>query len=240
MTDGQTNEELQRLQALYRDMGDGELVGLGENPGDLTPSAREALRAELRQRGLEPPTVDRADMADGEVGMPTAADLMPANLGATGPEIELMVFYDAMVAGRACELLEEAGIPFHVTDLTDSSGLGTLEGGPAVALRLTVPLTDLERAKGILRRNMGLFPLQEVATADEVVDDGTRTAVGYFGTREDAEEIAEILSGAGFANWVEENPEGSEAEENLFAVEVREVDLFAAGEAVDKALGVED
>ena len=39
--------------------------------------------------------------------------------------------------------------------------------------------------------------------------------------------------------WVVENREGSEAEENRYAVEVREVDLFAAGEAIDKGLGVE-
>jgi hypothetical protein len=232
-------EEFDRLRGIYRDMGDAELMELGGKLGDLTGKAREALTEELEERGLPAPTYAEGLDPTGEVGMPTAADLMPGYLGAVAPEMELRIFYDAMEAGRACEFLDEAGIPFHVADMTEErSGLGTLDGGPAVALRVAVPLTDFERAKAILRKGMGLFPLQEIETADEMVDDGTRTAVGYFSTKEDAEEIAGILTGAGFRYWLKENPEGSEAEENRYAVEVREVDLFAAGEAVDKALEV--
>lgn len=240
MAEWQGNEESQRLRRVYQDMSEGELMGLSATAGDLTPPARAALTTELEARGLAGPVDEDVESPEGEVGLPTAADVMPENLGATGPEMELTVFYDAMAAGRACEFLEAAGIPFHVADLADKGNLGTLEGGPAVVLRITVPLPDVERARAILRKKMGLFPLQEVEASDALEDDGTRTAVGYFGGRDDAEEIAAVLSGAGFANWVVENPEGSEADENRFAVEVREVDLFAAGEAVDKALGVEE
>ena len=239
MAEVRGNEEFERLRRVYRGMGDAELVGMGESSTDLTPAAREALTAELRDRGLDVPQGTAEEVQGGAVGLPTAGDLMPSNLGATGPEMELTTFYDAMAAGRACEFLEEAGIPFHVADLAQNSGLGTLEGGPAVALRLTVPLADVERAKGILRKKMGLFPLQEVEAADEVLDDGTRTVVGSFGTRAEAERAAGILTGAGFENRVLENAAGSEAEEDRYSVEVREVDLFAAGDALDKGLGVE-
>ena len=239
MAEEQANGELQRLRRLYEGMGDAELVALGEDARDLRPDAREALTSELRERGLDVPTAKQEFMTEGEVGLPTAGDLMPSNLGATGPEIELCVFYDALAAGRACEFLEGAGIPFHVADLAQNSGLGTLEGGPAVVLRLTVPLSDVERAKAILRKRMGLFPLQEVEASDEMVDDGTRAVVGSFGTHGEAEKAAQALTEAGFENWVGENPEGSEAGEDRYSVEVREVDLFAAGDALDKGLRVE-
>lgn len=242
LTNGQGTEEFGRLRGIYGEMGDAELVELGEKMGDLTGNAREALAAELQKRGLDRPTesFSGGEEPSEEVGLPTAADLMPGYLGAVAPEMELRVFHDALEAGRACEILDEAGIPFHVADMTEEApGRGAVDAGPAVALRVTVPLTDFERAKSVLRKGMGLFPLQEVTTADEMVDDGTRTAVGYVATREDAEEIAGILTRAGLRYWVVENPEGSEAEENRYAIEVREVDLFAAGEAIDKGLGVE-
>lgn len=242
LTNGQGTEEMARLRGVYLGMGDAELMELREKIGDLTGNAREALAEELRERGLDAPTSSFAggEELGGEVGLPTAADLMPGYLGAVAPEMELRTFYDALEAGRACEFLDEAGIPFHVADMTqEEGGRGAAEGGPAVALRVTVPLTDFERAKAVLRKGMGLFPLQEVTTADEMVDDGTRTPVGYVATREDAEEIAGMLTVAGLRYWVVENAEGSEAEENRYAVEVREVDLFAAGEAIDKGLGVE-
>ena len=61
----------------------------------------------------------------------------------------------------------------------DTTG-GSFYGGPAVALQMIVPGTERERSVKILREKMGLFPLQDVEVADELVDDGTVTAVGYF------------------------------------------------------------
>lgn len=233
MSNGQGREETERLERLYEGMGDAELVQLASTPGDLTGTAREALAAELRRRALDVPAGAEQDVAGGDVGLPTAGDVMPSNLGATGPEIELTMFYDAMSAGRACEFLGEAGVPFHLADLAEASGLGTLEGGPAVALRVTVPLADLERAQSVLRRTMGLFPLQEVEASDEAEDDGTLATLGVCATRDEAEEIAAVVERAGIWAAVVEN-EGDA--ENPFAVEVREVDLFRAGDAVEKSL----
>lgn len=241
MTEEQGREQTHRLEGLYRAMGDEELVELASRPEDLTQTASQVLAAEMRRRGMEAAEASRAEQPEdfGEtVGLPAAGDLMPENLGATGPEIELITFHDALTAGRACELLEEAGIPFHLTDVSGpKDGLRSFDAGPPVALRVTVAMEEVQRGQAVLRRKMGLFPLENIAVPDEPVDDGTRASVGYSKTRGEAEEIAGVLTRAGIWNEVREGPE---AEEHPFSVEVREMDLFAAGDVVEKALGVEE
>ncbi|MDP9039755.1 MAG: hypothetical protein M3O02_10865 [Acidobacteriota bacterium] len=230
-------EQRLRLEELYGAMGDGELEELAARPEDLTEAASAVLAAELGRRGMEAPARPEAGGREGfagAAGMPAAGDRVPENLGATGPQMELITLYDALAAGRACEFLEEAGISFHVADVSGpEDGRGSFDGGPAVALRITVGMDDVARAQTELRRQMGLFPLESIAVPDELVDDGTRTSVGYFGTRGEAEEIAGVLRRAGLWNAVVEDTEGGE---HPFAVEVREMDLFAAGDVVEKAL----
>jgi hypothetical protein len=75
-----------------------------------------------------------------------------------------------------------------------------------------------------------------VEEADELVDDGTVTAVGFFGKRADADDVARALDEAKIWNRVVANPEGTVEEENAFSLEVREVDLFEAGDVVEKAI----
>lgn len=226
-------DESQRLDSVYREMTDGQLQELAGRPEDLTRAAREALHAEMARRGM--PTArsggEQGD-PDERVGVPAAAEVIASNLGAWGPEIELTTFHDAMDAGRACEVLEDAGIPFHLNDVSERTGFGSFEGGPVVALRVTVLLTDVERARGVLRRAMGLFPEQEVEEADAALDDGTKSMVGVFATRAEAEEIAGVLNEAGIWNEVVE----VEDAENPYGVEVREVDLMRAGDVVEKGL----
>ena len=106
-----------------------------------------------------------------------------------------------------------------------------------MALNLIVAKAVRERAMAVLRREMGLFPLQEVAEADAVVDDGTVSQVGYFATREDAEAIAAALEEAHLWHRVVANPEGSAENEDAYVVEVREVDLMRAGDVVEKVFG---
>jgi len=48
-------EEWQRLTEHYRGMLDGELEQLAESFGDLTETAQQVLRNELRNRGLDEP-----------------------------------------------------------------------------------------------------------------------------------------------------------------------------------------
>jgi hypothetical protein len=149
----------------------------------------------------------------------------------------LITFYDAMAAGNACDLLEAEGIEVNVRDVSEKDGTsGSLYGGPPVALEVIVQASDRERSVAILREKMGLFPLQEVEEADELVDDGTVTAVGFFGKRADAELVAKALDEAKIWNRVVVNEEGTVEDENAFSVEVKEVDLFEAGDVVEKAI----
>jgi hypothetical protein len=90
----------------------------------------------------------------------------------------------------------------------------------------------------ILREKMGLFPLQEVEEADELVDDGTLTALGFFGKREDGEAVAQALEQARIWHRIVANAEGTAEDENAFSLEVREVDLVEAGEVVEKSMGL--
>jgi hypothetical protein len=108
--------------------------------------------------------------------------------------------------------------------------------GRQVALKLVVDAADRELAMAVLRVKMGLFPLPEVAVPDTLVDDGTLSTLGDFARREDAEEVARVLDDARIWHRIVANPEGSVEDENLFALEVREVDLMRAGELVEKAM----
>jgi hypothetical protein len=151
--------------------------------------------------------------------------------------VVLMTFHDAMAAGNACDFLEAEEIEVDVRDVSEKGGLGTMYGGPPVALEVIVPGKDRARAVTILREKMGLFPLQEVEEADPVVDDGTVSVVGYFGRRGDAEEVAQVLEEVGIWHRVTPNVDGTVEDENAFSVEVREVDQAKAVEVVEKAMG---
>jgi hypothetical protein len=85
---------------------------------------------------------------------------------------------------------------------------------------------------------MGLFPLQEVEEADELVDDGTLAALGFFGKRSDADDVAHALDEAKIWNRVVANPEGTVEDENAYSLEVREIDLAEAGDVVEKSMGL--
>jgi hypothetical protein len=220
------SEMLQRLQSSYGQMSDGELLELAARPDDLTDIGLEVLRGEMQRRRLQPKAA--APPIAGEVYKPVRAGSAP-----------LMTFHDAIAAGEACEHLEEAGISVEVRDVSAKvAGRGSFYGGPPVALEVIVQGVDRERAVGILREKMGLFPLQEVAEADELVDDGTISALGYFGKRDDAEEVARVLEDASMWHRIVANAEGTEEDENAYSVEVREIDLVKAGELVERAMGL--
>ena len=224
------SEMLRRLQESYGEMSDGELLGLAAKPEDLTEVAQEVMRGEMTRRGIK---------LDGMV--PTEDARPKPQFGTKLPDgrVVLMTFHDAMAAGEACDWLEEDGIEVDVRDVSDkSSGGGSFYGGPPVALEVIVPSGDRVRAVTILREKMGLFPLQEVEEADELVDDGTVTALGFFGRREDAEAVARALDEGRIWHRIVANAEGTVEDENAFSLEVREVDLVEAGEVVEKAMGL--
>ena len=229
------SQALQRLQEYYREMSDGELLGVAATPEDLTEMAREVMRGEMTHRGL------KVEDAPSDPFTPMEHDPLPnPEFGRKLPNgmVVLYTFNDAIEAGEACDRLEENEIGVDVKDVSVRDGVGTLYGGAPVALQVIVAVGDRERAVKILRENMGLFPLQEVEQADAVVDDGTISTLGVFGRREDADEVAQTLDDARVWHKVTANPEGSAEDENAWTLEVREVDLVRAGEVVEKAMGL--
>lgn len=222
---------LRGLQEQYREMSDGELVELAGKPDDLTDVALEVLRGEMTHRGLKAEAAAKPEVDSAGMPRPEFGSKLPDG------SVVLMTFNDAMAAGNACDFLEAEGIEVNVRDVSEKDTTsGSFYGGPAVALQVIVPGTERDRAVGILREKMGLFPLQEVEEADELVDDGTLTAVGYFATREDADHVARALDEAKIWNRVVAHEDGTVEDENAFSLEVREVDLFEAGDVVEKAI----
>lgn len=237
------------LAAQYRAMSDGELLQLAANPDDLTDMAQEALRTEMqsrrlaaertvhRERGIEESASARAE--DGDLSLLTRRDPLPKPQFAPALErgkVALATLYDGMAAREACDWLDEAGIDVEVRDLSETAGRGSFYGGAPIALQLVVASTDHERSVKVLREKMGLFPLEEIAEPDAMVDDGTVATVGQFARRADAEDVARVLNDAKVWNRISANPEGSADTEDAFLVEVREIDLVGAGELVEKAL----
>jgi hypothetical protein len=259
------SEILQRLQANYRGMSDGELLELVAKPDDLTEMAQQALRGEMAARKLQVATAqpetgrrwgsDAMGSGDspqeempgawqnpalpaGILGSAPTLDMaQPENLGVGAGESLLGRFHDAIEVGRACGFLEAEEVWFRIEDVAQRSGNFSRYDSPPVALNVIVKKADRERAMAILRREMGLFPLQEVEEADAVVDDGTVATLGDFGRREDADEIGRILDEARIWHRIAANPEGSGEEEDAWTLEVREIDLVKAGEVVEKAMG---
>jgi hypothetical protein len=251
------SQALQRLQEYYGEMSDGELLGIAERPDDLTEVAREVMRGEMAARKLkveapEPEAGPRwasdalgqsawmsPGISDSILGSSPELDMAPPKRSSIAAgESLLSTFHDAIEAGRACDFLKEAEVPFRLEDVAKPRSGFRGYDNPPVALNLIVDKMDRERAMAVLRKEMGLFPLQEVEEADPVVDDGTVTTLGYFGRREDADDVAKVLDDARIWHRVSANAEGSAAEENAWTLEVLEIDLVKAGEVVEKAMGL--
>ena len=175
------SELLGRLQRQYGEMSDGELLRLAASAGDLTDMAQEVLRGEMQSRKLKLEdavgdpfaAMERAGLIRDPLPKPEMSTELARGM------VALRTFHDAIEAGTACDCLEAEGLEIDVRDVTaPNSGLGSMYGGPPVALQLIVRGADRERAMAILRAKMGLFPLQEVEGTDAQVDDGTVATLG--------------------------------------------------------------
>ena len=232
------SEMLRRLQENYGEMSDVELLDLAAKPADLTDVALEVLRGEMTHRGIKlDGMVPRDDPYSGAMRDP----LPKPEFGKKLPDgsVVLITFHDAMAVRSACDFLEAEGVEVDVRDVSEKSTAGgSFYGGPPLALEVIVPGKDRERSVAILREKMGLFPLQEVEEADELVDDGTVTALGFFGRRGDAEAVAKALEDGRIWHRIVVNAEGTVEDENAFSLEVREVDLVTAGDLVERAMGL--
>lgn len=233
------SEILRRLQQTYGEMSDGELLELAGKPDNLTDVALEVLRGEMTHRGISREEIEQIERPENPL---TSNPLPRPEFGTrlADGSVVLMTFHDAMAVGNACDFLEAEGIEVNVRDVSEKGGIGTMYGGPPVSLQVIVKVGDQDRAVKILREKMGLFPLQEVEEADAVVDDGTASTLGYFGRREDAEEVARVLEEAGVWHRIAANEDGSAENEDAFTLEVKEVDLVRAGELVEKSMGLSE
>ena len=246
------NSEMQsRLVKHYQQVSDAELLDAVARLNDLTPMAQEVVHAELKSRGLERAWSNTANPPSPTLAATPAEEWLPDPFGASRPtlprpefgsaiekgRIALITLSDAMDAGRACDVLDEAEIAVEVRDLSETEGSSSFYGR-AVALQLIVNQQDRDRAVNLLREKMGLFPLEQIAEPDVIEDDGTIATVGQFARRTDAEDVARVLTDAKIWNRITPNPDGSAETEDAFLVEVREIDLVGAGELVEKALNL--
>jgi hypothetical protein len=215
--------EQERLQKLYREMGDEHLEDMAEDADDLTDEARLVLVQELRRRGLEPiatrvhqePVGVRVDAIEPDVepereqgfgaGVP---GMFPGGAAAMEQALEaprtrkdglttLISFYDGMYLAQACEILEAEGIEPVIEPIAGDA----LSGVPA---RFEVWLNQgqIERAKALLRLKMGLFPGAEVEGDDAVDAEVLDGVVGTFETANEAEEARAMLANAGIEGTV--------------------------------------
>jgi hypothetical protein len=220
--------EWQRLYERYHAMSDEELLELASEIDDLTEVAADVLRREMQQRKLEFEKPADAAFAKLPVAEPTLEEVDGG--------VVLTIFRDTLEASHVCACFEEQGIPF---EMRDRSRLGSVSGfyaGQPVAMALVVNKSDRERGLVALDQAMSPFRRREAEGTEELIDDGTVSIVGDFARREDAEKFGRILDGARMWHRIVANPEGSVEDENLFALEVLEIDLMRAGELVEKAM----
>lgn len=224
----EVEKERERLGSVYREMGDGELLGLQAASGDLTDAAREAVAAEMRRRGLAVPVAEGKALAREGSGV-----------GAEGEDRAsgwrmLHVFHQTFEAQAAFRLLEREEIPFAVEDRTLDEN-GAVVPGPAVALGLMVAGEDWNRTVSLLRREAGLFPEAVVdprGEFEEMAEEGL-LAVGEFEDVGDVISATRALEEAGV--WYRTVTHDGEEWERT-SVEVKEEDGDRALEALSRLL----
>ena len=212
-----------RLEQLYAEMGDEHLLDMAEDMDDLTDEGRMALTAELRKRGIfpEPPPQQpimpemEPQLEDGfGAGMPGifpgGAAMMEQALEPAEPTADakdghsrLISFYDGMELSKACGFLEEAALEPVIEPIAGDA----LSGVPP-RFEVWLQTGDIETAKTLLRAKMGLFPAAEV-DGDGFDEEPATGLVGVFETRDEAEEVMELLVDDGFeATVTHEEDEG--------------------------------
>jgi len=215
--------EQERLQKLYREMGDEHLEDMAEDADDLTDEARLVLAQELRRRGLEPMAAQRHEEPTGLREETIAPDVEPEReqgFGAGVPGMfpggaaameqaleaprtrkdgltTLISFYDGMYLAQACEILEAEGIEPVIEPIA-----GDAMSGVPPRFEVWLNQGEIERAQAVLRLKMGLFPGAEVdgnGGDDSAAMDGV---VGTFESANEAEEARAMLANAGIEGMV--------------------------------------
>jgi len=141
-----TPDEYARLTDYYRDQPDEALLVLAGEPEELTPIAEEALRAEIRRRGLQVPgAAEHAELATAVQELEARTDGgfdgdLWSSYAALAPENCRFYFEDEGGGVAARRFLEESGI-----DSFKVPQAGLYEGACVV-----VKPSDAERAAVLL------------------------------------------------------------------------------------------
>lgn len=237
--------EYDRLERLYREMGEGHLEDLASEPDELTGDARMVLAAELQRRGLRPiastSESPRSEGVEREVGFsPGIPGMFPSSAAAVELALEpagerragwvgLVVFYDGHELTRACDALADAGVEFAIEEQTGDA----LAGAPG-SFEIWVESRDVDHAQRLLRQKLGLFPLPELETQD--ADQG-QGVLGTFETEAEAEQVRQVLTEGGIASTLA--APDREAGERWWTVEVRVADQDRALDLVANRLELE-
>jgi len=230
--------EQDRLTRLYGELGDEHLLDLADDTEELTPEAEAVLKRELERRGLTPapavvaePEAGPGERTGASVGSwAGVGGIFPSSPAMMGEALEprqtregmssLISFYDGIELGKACDLLEEAGMEPSIEPV----GGDAMTGVPP-RYEVWLDTEDIEAAKTLLRAKMGLFPLAEV--------DGEAPAtglVGVFPMSGDAEVARELLAEAGIAATVVADEETEEWEVRVAPEEQeRAIEVVASG-----------
>jgi len=130
------DRERQRLKNLYTGMSDGELESLGRDQGELTEWAREALRSEMLERGLE----WRDDPVGNGAELPTDGNLL----------LVLRSYADVARAAEDRSTLQQAGIEAHFFAETAPETPGLVTWVPSHGVRLLVSAAELAKSLEVL------------------------------------------------------------------------------------------
>src|SRR5262245_4234179 len=126
-----STSERQRLKKLYTGMSDGELESLGRDQEELTEWAREALRSEMLERGLEWPE----DPVENGAELPNDGKLL----------LVLRSYADMAKAAEDRAALKRVGIEAHFFGETAPGLPGLVTWVPSDGVRLLVRAAELAK-----------------------------------------------------------------------------------------------
>lgn len=212
------NDEASDFHARYARLSDNELLRLHETRHDLTRPAQEGLDQEMRMRQIEPGDVAAAQPVS---GMDFGND-----------QISIWGYWDPISANEAVAALQKEDID---AQLVPTEVRERRDGREAAYFELVIPKSDEERAKAVLRRKQGLFPLAEDTdsrySAPSAGDD--TITVAQFDKAEDCRLAEQALTEAGIAfHATSEEWQG----QTIWSVEVAVESMERAGVVIEGAL----
>jgi hypothetical protein len=233
---------------MYGEMSDQHLKDLSREPENLTDSARMVLEDELAKRGLH--TRQESAHRDGLVtpDMEPVAEpiretgfsagipgMFPASAAVMEQALEepqrtkdgmtsLISFYDGIELGKACAILEDEQMEPVIEPIA-----GDAQTGVPPRFEVWLHTAEIDRAKALLRRKMGLFPLAEM-DGEDFSDEVATGLVAVFETHVEAERVRVLLVEQGIPAEVEQDTELSQWEVTVAPEQQeRAVELVAGG-----------